>query len=82
MLPFGLAIVPRISLYHIETSDYTAFLSRQIIPLSYVAGAVLLLLIIVLIDLLRTLYARPEAALPHTDEQASPPIISVASVDG
>lgn len=57
-------------------------LHTQLIPLSYVAGAVLLLLIIVLIDLLRTLYARPSATLPHTDKHASPPIIASASVDG
>lgn len=37
-------------------------LQQQIVPLSYVAGAILILIIIVLIDLVRTLHRKPEQA--------------------
>ncbi|HEY3994188.1 MAG TPA: glycosyltransferase 87 family protein [Ktedonobacteraceae bacterium] len=45
------------------------FLQRQIVPLSYVAGAILLLIVIVLIDLARSLSARSKPALPEKEDR-------------
>ena len=47
------------------------FLNTQIIPLSYVAGAVLILILIVLIDLVRALSNNPKPALPKTSGRRS-----------
>jgi Gpi18-like mannosyltransferase len=57
------------------------FLQRQIVPLSYVAGAMLLLIVIVLIDLVRSLSPKPKLPLPEADVHAPPLAIPITSLD-
>ncbi len=50
----------------------------QIVPLSYVAGAVLILIVIVLIDLLHALYTRSKPALPEDEQLTKAPAPALA----
>lgn len=59
--------------------SYTPYFQQtQIVPLSYVAVAELIGIIIVLIDLVRVLYLRAKPMLPIKDEYAAPVAASVA----
>ena len=67
-----IAIVLRVSLYHVVTTDYTFFLSQwydfiqtQIVNLAYVAFAVMVITVITTADLILTLYPniRKKAAI-------------------